>query len=195
MSAGPHQTSPGPSVLETLGYLPFALRRQFLRPRLPDPLPEVWVVSPGGVGTTALMQHLERFRRINARDDSDGLKHLPRPPQLPAGADVRFLFISGPGEDVAQSLARRGWLEDQAANLGAPLAVVLRGGVQRRLFLKAVARQHAAWTARPRRDVLHLGYDALWDAAPQLAAFLGISDPAFVAEFPVRRSRSAQAKG
>lgn len=195
MSAGPQQTSPGPSVWESLGYLPFALRRRFLRPRLPDPLPEVWVVSPGGVGTTALMRHLERFRRINARDDSDGMKHLSRPPQLPVGADVRFLFISGPGQDVAQSLARRGWLEDQAANLGAPLAVVLRGRVQRRLFLRAVARQHAAWTGVSRPDVLHLDYDALWDAAPQLAEFLGIADPAFVAEFPVRRSRSAQTTG
>jgi hypothetical protein len=184
-----------PNYWSTVGYIPYALRRRFGRPRLPDALPQVWVVSPGGVGTTALMQHLERFRRLNARDDSDGLKHLPRPPRLPPGANVRFLFISGPAEDVANSLARRGWLEDQAANLGAPLAVVLRGAAQRRVFARAVARQHRAWTTPARADVLHIPYAALWDAGPRLAEFLGITDHAFVADFPRRRSRSSQPPG
>jgi hypothetical protein len=187
--------SASPSYWSTIGYLPYAFRRRFGRPRLPDVLPQVWVVSPGGVGTTALMQHLERFRRLNARDDSDGLKHLPRPPRLPPGADVRFLFISGSAVDIANSLARRGWLEDQAANLGAPLAVILRGGWQRRAFGRAVAHQHRAWADGGHPHVLHLAYDDLWDAGPRLAGFLGITDPAFVAEFPQRRSRSPQPPG
>jgi hypothetical protein len=180
----------GPSYRTTIGYLPFALRRRFGPIALPADLPEVWVVSPGGVGTTALMAHLERFRHINARDDSDGLKHLPRPPRLPADAQVRFLFISGPEAEVCASLARRGWLEDQAANLGAPLAILLRGSAQRRALSDAIRRQRRAWAGAPPERILHLDYGSLWEAGPRIASFLGIDDPAFVAEFPRRRSRT-----
>lgn len=180
----------GPSYWTTIGYLPFALRRRYGRVALPRPLPEVWVVSPGGVGTTALMAHLERFRRVNARDDSDGLKHLPRPPPLPEGAEMHFLFISGPEAEVCDSLARRGWLEDQAANLGAPLALLLRGRAQRRALARAIRRQRRCWTQAAPARTLHLDYDELWEAGPRIAAFLGIADPAFVAQFPARRART-----
>jgi hypothetical protein len=181
----------GPSYRTSLGYLPFALRRRFGYVALPATLPEVWVVSPGGVGTTALMAHLERFARINARDDSDGLKHLPRPPRLPPGAAVRFLFISGPADAICDSLARRGWTEDQAANLGAPLALLLRGVPQRRALSNAIGRQRRAWTKAPLAPTLCVDYGELWEAGPRIAAFLGITDPAFVTGYPRRRPRTA----
>ena len=185
----------GPSDWTTIGYLPFALRRRYGPVALPRPLPTVWVVSPGGVGTTALMAHLERFRRVNARDDSDGLKHLPRPPPLPEGAEVRVLFISGPEisgpeAEVCASLARRGWCEDQAANPGAPLALLRRGRAQRRALSRAIRRQRRCWTQAAPARTLHLDYDKVWEAGPRIAAFLGIADPAFVAEFPHRRPRT-----
>ncbi len=182
--------SADPGYWTKLGYLPFCLERRFGSAPAPAVLPEVWIVSPGGVGTTALMKHVGRFKRINAPDDSDQLKHLPRPPQLPNDADVRFLFISGNETDICRSLARRGWLEDQAANLGAPLALVLRGVMQKRALARAVRRQKRAWTTADLPRMLHLDYAEVFEAGPQLAAFLDITDPAFLRDYPQRRTRS-----
>lgn len=181
-----------PSYWTTIGYLPFALRRRLIRPPVPTPLPEVWVVSPGGVGTTALIRHVARFRRVNAADDSDMLKHLPRPPRLSAGAATRILFVSGPEADICASLDRRGWMADQAANLGAPLAVLLRGQLQRHAFIRAVRRQRQAWQAPPQAPVLHLDYADLFESGPRIAAFLDIADPAFLQDFPRRRTRTTE---
>jgi len=182
--------STGPGHRMTLGYLPFSLRRRFGRVDVPGVVPEVWVVSPGGVGTTALMKHIARFRRVNASDDSDQLKHLPQPPRLPQGVDVRFLFISGDEADIFRSLGRRGWLEDQAANLGAPLAVVLRGRMQRWALARAVRRQKRAWTEGAPPRTLHLDYAEVFEAGPRLAAFLDIADPAFLRDYPERMTRT-----
>ncbi len=174
----------------TVACLPFSLRRRFFAQTLPEPLPEVWVVSPGGVGTTTMMRHIARFRRTNAPDDSDQLKHLPRPPRLPRDGGARFLFITGPEDDIYASLARRGWIEDQAANLGAPLAVLSRGRLQRFFFIRAIRRQLRTWKARAPFDVLYLDYSEVFEAGPRIAAFLGITDAAFVARYPRRKNRS-----
>jgi hypothetical protein len=189
-----------PGLLLSLGWLGFTLRRRLGLATSASPAPdnsaqawpEVWVVSPGGVGTTALIHHIAKFRRTNAPDDSDGRKHLPKPPRLRAGDATRFVFVSGDVDQIVQSLARRGWLTAQAANLGVVLGVLTRGAVQRRSLVRAVKRQAQAWQTGAPGPVIYLDYAELWDAGPQLAGFLGIGDPAFQASFPRRRARTSR---
>jgi hypothetical protein len=187
------KTSAPRNYWRTIGYLPYALRRRFGYVRAPNAILDVWVVSPGGVGTTALMKHVSQFKRINAPDDSDSLKHLPRPLRLANEGDIRFLFISGPEDEIYNSLKRRGWLEDQAANLGAPLAVLLRGRMQKWALLRAVRRQRHAWEREAPKHMLSLDYRDLFEAGPTLAEYFGIADRAFVADYPQRKQRAVSA--
>jgi hypothetical protein len=175
---------------KTLTYLPFALGRRFGPVRMRGDMPEVLIISPGGVATTTLILQVARFRRVNASDDSDGLKHLPRPPRRAQAGDLRHVFVTGPQEDIVRSIARRHWLEAQSANLGSPLGVVLRGRWQRAAFAAAVRRQYRNWTRAGLQHLLVLDYEKIWESAEQLAAFLGITEPEFLTSFPRRRDRA-----
>ena len=53
------------------------------------------IVSPGGVGTTFIMQHFSRYLHVNCVHDSDGLKHVNNPLILSKFKNVRVLVIIG----------------------------------------------------------------------------------------------------
>lgn len=178
----------------SLEYLALALRRKFVRAVADDTAPEVWVVSPGGVGTTAFMWHVSRFRSVNAPDDTDERKHIPRPPHEKPGCKVRYIFITGPSGDIYRSLSRRGWVEVQGALLGAFMPVILRGRPQQQALAAAVARQRRHWTGQSSDRVLVLDYAELWDAAEKVAAFLDIQAPEFITGYPRKRPRSVPAE-
>ncbi|WP_164100402.1 hypothetical protein [Candidatus Laterigemmans baculatus] len=166
-----------------------AMIRQFADPPSVKGL-EGWIVSPGGVATTALLQHLSRFLTVNAVSDSDGLKHWPRPPQdWSALGGTRILFVSGDADVIYRSIRRRGWVEAQAAKLGCLTGVIARGDRQRRAFIAAVEAQKANWRAASSESLRFITYDTLWDSAEHLAAYFGIDDRRFVSEFPKQRAR------
>lgn len=155
---------------------------------------DAWVVSPGGVGTTTLMRHLARFVTLNDPDDTDRLKHWPRPPRSRlAGSKTKVLFVSGEVETIAASIERRGWTHIQSAKLASVPGVLLRGKTQQDAFRRAVARQQDSWSSLDISNVMTLAYDSLWEAGPVLAVHFGVTDQRFVNEFPKRRKRESQA--
>lgn len=157
----------------------------------PDEWPPVLVVSPGGVGTTFLMRHINRFVASNDIDDQDHLKHLPRPPDGLRGKDVAVIFVTGDKKTITASLKRRGFLDYHCCKLGAVRALLAKGETKDRLFVKAVEEQERRWANNgpPRFFLLH--HDKIWDNVDKLAEFLKIDDPRFVEEFPPRKARKS----
>ncbi len=150
---------------------------------------DAWIVSPGGVATTALLRHCERFLRVNDAADRDGLKHWPRPPPALRRHPIPTLFVSGRRDTIIASLERRHWLQNQALKLGsfraiAPFESVIRAGLG-----SAIDRQRRAWAGSSLANVRVVDHEELWQRIPEIAAFLAIEDRAFVDEFPERRAR------
>lgn len=147
------------------------------------------VISPGGVGTTMLIEHMGKFLRVNRNDDGDHLKHVPRlPHRLPGG--LKILFVHGDADDVVASIRRRGWIPRHGSKLGSVGSVVGFGGARLAALRAAVIRQIDWFQANPRPDVMLIRYEELWDQTDRIAEFLGISDRAFVKDFPTRRRRT-----
>ncbi|MEM7702943.1 MAG: hypothetical protein AAF251_13465 [Pseudomonadota bacterium] len=117
------------------------------------------VFSPGGVGTTLLIQELGRYVRVNRPHDRDGLKHLPTPRNLPAR--VKVVFVTGAFDSVCQSLERRGFLPGQLAKLGSPLGPLLPKARARAALRALVKRQKQAWSRLPPSQILFVDYDEL----------------------------------
>lgn len=153
-------------------------------------VPEAVIISTGGVGTTMLMEHCNRFITVNSTGDWDGLKHLPNlphsfPPTVP------IIYVYGEPDAVYASIKRRGWLGKQGSKLGCPSCFLTFGGLRKRLFLNAVGRQITAFRDLERPRTLRLHYEQLWDNTQAIADALNIQDPAFVASFPERRARAS----
>lgn len=159
-------------------------------PNLPADSPPNLIISPGGVGTTFLIDHCGQFIATNDRDDLDGLKHIPRVP-LAADQPPKVVFITGDPEEIYASISRRGWIRDQSSKLGCVICQFSWGAFRKRAFTARVDAQIAEFTqAADRGDVLLIAYDDIWDRAHEIARWLGIEDPAFLTNFPKRRSRT-----
>ena len=148
------------------------------------------VVSPGGVATTEFMKYLSLYLNLNSSDDLDGLKHLPIPPGCLEKNSIRIIFISGERESIYRSLRRRGYLAQQAAKLGSPISLLLPHPLKKFAFFRAIAKQEALWRSCACQDrILFVSFDELFESSVKIAAFLGVRDPRFVANFPKRRKR------
>ena len=147
------------------------------------------VISPGGVGSTLLIDQLRPHVRVNSRDDEDHLKHLPRlPDRFPDR--LRIIFIHGDVEDVVHSIHRRGWTARHGSKLASVESVIASGSAQTEALRRAVERQ-IEWFARcDRPGLLRVRYEELWDRLDEIATFLGIDAEAFRAEFPSRHPRT-----
>jgi len=171
-----------------------ARRRGRPASRPDSPVPNCLVVSPGGVATTSLMAHVSAFTETNDVNDRDDLKHLAAPPYWLNG-EHRVLFLTGRPSRIVASLERRGYRARQAAKLGSMPAVLLPGASGRVFLRRAVERQMARWRAyaeaHPDR-VRVIPFEELWTRKQEIAAFLGIADPAFVERFPERRARESR---
>jgi hypothetical protein len=173
--------------VRVLGRIARTCKRKFVLPAVPANT-QVLVVSPGGVGTTMVLEHLQRFVRVNDPLDRDGLKHLPRPPKF-RDAQTRTIFLSGSPDDIFDSLNRRGWVEGHGSLFGS-FATVLSGPRRKReRFAAALARQREAWSAH-RGAIMFIDYGELWDRLPELERFLELEMTDFLRTFPQRRQRT-----
>lgn len=135
-----------------------------------------------------VLEHLARYVRVNDPHDRDGLKHLPRPPKF-GSARTRTIFLSGPSDDIFDSLDRRGWVEGHGSLLGS-FSIVLSGSRKKReRFAAALARQHDAWLAHG-GEILFVDYATLWESLPEIERFLGLQNTEFLRTFPQRRPRT-----
>lgn len=169
-----------------------AVRRKLTSPPPPDRWPNVLIVSPGGVATTMLIEHIGQFTVTNLPGDSDGLKHLPRPPRW-ASEIEKVIFVYGDRSEVYLSIKRRGWVGKQGAKLGSLLAATFPGAIARLAFITAVGKQIESWnhwcSLHPERR-LFLTYDEIWQSCEKIGDFCGIEDKNFVETFPRRENRT-----
>jgi hypothetical protein len=150
---------------------------------------DVVVISPGGVGSTLLIDQLAPHLRVNSRDDADHLKHLPRlPDDFPP--DLKIIFIHGEIEDVVQSIRRRGWVARHGSKLASVRSVLAAGEAQIDALRRAIAQQIAWFSGSDRRGILKVRYEELWDRLDEISAFLGIDADAFRGAFPPQRPRT-----
>ena len=156
------------------------------RPPLEPQCPPVLIVSPGGVASTALMEHIARFVSTNSPGDRDGLKHTIRPP-----SDVqKAILVTGNPREVAASLRRRGYLGIHSAKMGSPIGVLLRGDAQQEHFESLVKRQQLNFS-QDTRHCLVLDYREAFESCRQVAEFLGLPVRKFCSSYPERRDRRA----
>ena len=164
-------------------------RRRILQPELSGL--DVWVVSPGGVGTTFLMEYLSNFACINDPYDADGLKHWPRPPSgVTLDKAPQMLFIYGKPDQIVASITRRHWIRTQSAKIGSLGGVLLNGQAQRRVFQRSVEAQIAAWKNCTSGKLRCIEFNELWDNVGAIARHVGIDEGEFGKCFPPRKKRN-----
>jgi hypothetical protein len=158
---------------------------------------KVLTVSPGGCGTTMLMDFFAERTTSNDPGDRDGLKHFPGPP-LPLNPRCRVIYLHGDPVDMCVSLFRRGYASHQSAKinrtLGNATPLIVQGETIDEYAAKGTDclgfNQHFGhWHNDPRPyDVAFVRYDTLWDHLPKVLDFAGL-DPRLAAGFPARLER------
>lgn len=154
-------------------------------------------VSPGGSGTTLLMDFLAAHTVSNDPGDRDGLKHFAGP-LLPLNPRCRVIYIYGDPVEMCISLFRRGYASHQSVKLTRRL-VSVAAPVTANESIEAFARQGIdrlgfnahfhRWLNTPRPyEVAFVRYDALWKSLPQVLKFLRL-DPELARRFPARLDR------
>lgn len=179
-----------PRVVNYLGLVRMSVKRHYFDYSPPQDT-DFWVVSPGGVATTMLIEHLARYGSTNRPDDSDGLKHRPRPP-LRSIPTCKVVVVTGEASEVVASLERRQYDFAQAAKLGVLPHRLLFGKCRRAGLIRAIQDQSSAWS-NAEGEVLVLSYADIWAQVDTLSAFLEIDSTEFSVNFPVRRSRGSAA--
>ena len=153
------------------------------------------VCSPGGVATSAIMSHLEKYVDINSPGDSDGLKHLPNAAKVPDS--LKVLFLTGDPESAVASLKRRGYDLPHVFKLGGLWAFFLVFFPSKwDSALKAfITRQTLEFSSIPSQRCLVISYDQLWERKAEIARFFGLEGTDFVSTFPPKRERHGKSDG
>ena len=121
--------------------------------RFPDftnPIFDVYVASPGGSGTTMLLEYLSQFTTTNDVNDADGMKHCLAPPKECLAA---MLYIYDDVDVVVSSIDRQGWLEVQTRKLG--YVSIGPQWLKRWIFAGAVRAQIDNWKSEPSVLAIH----------------------------------------
>lgn len=151
------------------------------------------VVSPGGVASSMLLIHISGFINSNRRDDADGLKHLPRFKQVPAGSD-KVIYLAGNPSTIIRSLERRSWHRLHIIKLGlGPRLAATR--LWRPVLYSLIIRQYVSFKiasiCNPRK-VLVLSHDELWERKDEIGQFLKLKNSEFVKTFPDKKKRASE---
>lgn len=165
-----------------------AFERRWMSYVLPPGLQGL-VISPGGVASTMMIEHLGQFITVNAPDDSDGLKHRPHPPRATDNAVPALVLVGDPAA-VARSLAARDFHYAQCIRLGAIGGVLTAHGGGAPRVANTMRRLRRNWE-RDWPKTLVIDYEEMWDRKHDIAEHFGIVHPHFVEEFPVRRERTS----
>lgn len=139
------------------------------------------------------MEHIAKYTRTNHIHDEDRLKHLPRPPAGFPKEDVAVIYVTGDVRLITASLERRGFLDHHCCKLGSVGGLLASGDLKRRLFARAVKVQRRNWSEAGIKRFMALEFEEIWHRAGEIAAFLEINDPSFVAAFPPRKTRNTHA--
>lgn len=149
---------------------------------------EVLVISPGGVATTMLINYLQKYVKINDKDNFDGNKHLDQVPLAP-NTKIIYLYSNNYNELIA-SLKRRLFYFNNCAWLKSSLAILFffLPKTSEFFFKKALDKQTINFLSD--RKVLCIEYENIWSEKEKIQSFLGlIHKPDFIINFPAKRPR------
>ncbi len=177
-------------MIRTVRLIAKSLVRKIWSPTNVDRL-DCIVVSPGGVATTTLTEHISLFLSTNSAFDLDQLKHRPFPPKI-REETVRFILVTGNSDQIISSLKRRNYFQYLSAKLGSIIGVIGISGWSERAFARAQLKQEVAWKRDAR--TLAVKFDDIWSSQKMIADHLSITDPRFFSDFPERKNRLSGAK-
>jgi len=149
---------------------------------------DVLVVSPGGVGTTALIDHCKNYLTINDRDNLDGLKHKIKPFKN-FKKELKVIYIDGDSLDIYYSLKRRDYFQTQLLNFESLLGVISSRLVGVKKFEKLLKLHKQNWCNMTHENILFLNYENLFESSKKINSFLNIQESHFVETFPKRKKR------
>lgn len=173
---------------------------------------DLLVVSPGGAGTTFVLEFFGQHMRTNyAKSEWDGLKHINRPdhPILRDCRVKRCLYLYAEPVQTVLSLFRRDFQTAMAYKTTAQFGSVwdYRRGIKRALsgaplafedYLRSgvdafgLEAHFSAWTRpeNPPFPILCQKYETLFDHLDELLEFSGIPAEHF-ADFPAKKERNS----
>lgn len=152
---------------------------------------EACILSPGGSGTTYLMEFIKHFKKINCYHDSDFLKHQYKPPLKLLNIGVKVIFLKAKPEDIYNSMKRRGWIEEQSIKINSLGGVLCSGKLQKFFFIKNVEKLiNSFQILEPKYpNLLIIDYDNIPQSIEVIKNFLDIDDKSFVENFPKQKQR------
>ena len=153
---------------------------------------DLLVCSPGGVATSALMNHLSNYVLVNSPGDVDGLKHLTSPSKV---TNVpRILYLTGEVQPAIASLRRRGYLLPHVVKLGGwkSIPFTFFPSIWEARVAKLMGKQLAEFCRLPKQSCLVVPYELIWDRTEEIATFLGLERSDFSSTFPPKRVRASQ---
>lgn len=159
---------------------------------------DVVVVSPGGVGTTELLNFLNRHCYASDALNHMGIKHLSAPCMSFGGARAA-LFVGGDPRLSALSVFRRGFHPQLSFFLNHVFLLGNRDTVEEYAALGrdllGINAQAANWTTPERLvglpyAVAYVDFRDLWESLPRVLSFLGMS-PELVDDFPAEHPRNS----
>lgn len=153
-------------------------------------IPEILVVSPGGVATTMLIKHIRSFIKINCENDTDYLKHIPTIPKNFIKKKIKIIYIYDNKEVILNSLERRSYLTRQIIKLGGILEFFTNFFNKRNLCKKYIEYQINHFIKSEYPYLLILKYEDIWNEKKTIMKFIGISDLNFLNKFPEKRNRN-----
>jgi len=139
---------------------------------------DVWIVSPGGSGSTDLILYLNQILKTNDPKDRDLIKHKN---SIPRSLDnnVKILFIYRDKKDVYDSLVRRGILRKQHYKLGA-----IKPFKNFKSFSKLYDKQKINFlNFNHKNRILYLKYPDFYNEKIKIIEFLGLPN-SFIDSFP-----------
>jgi len=159
---------------------------------------EVLISSTGGVGTTFLIKHINKYKLTNHIGDNDKLKHIIFPP-VSYNKNIKYIFIFGNPIDSVISLFKRNLYHNHSSKLvqfnnkfnaisqNTTLEEYARGGIDRFLF----AEQFNNWLELSKfYPTLFLKYEKIWDNLDILYEFLEIPLEE-LSKFPEKKKRKS----
>jgi len=149
---------------------------------------DVLVVSPGGVGTTVLIDHCKKYLTINDRDNLDGLKHKIKPFNN-FKKELKIIYIDGDSLDIYSSLKRRNYFQTQLLNFESLLGVISSRLVDIKKFEKLLKLHKRNWSNMTGENILFLNYENLFESSKKINTFLDIQETSFIETFPKRKKR------
>ncbi len=160
---------------------------------------DVAVVSYGGVGTTFLLEYVNKYRNANKVTNDDTYKHSPLP-LISLNKGARVIYIYGDPRLAAISIFRRNFATIQSTILQrfskrppgpVPQDMTLELYAKERIDRFLFEAHFENWFERyTRTPTLFVKHDAIHDSKEAIAEFLNMPK-SFLEQFPPEKGRSS----